>query len=234
MEACILGKKIGMTSLYDESGRLVPVTVVQADPCVVLQRKTVEKDGYSAVQIGGIAAALRPGAKQKDGKAAKGKLKRHGISKPQAGHCARAGKGYFKHLREFRVDADEKIEAGLELTVEQFSPGDLIAVHGTSKGKGFAGVVKRYHFHGADMTHGSMIHRKPQSGGATDPARVFKGSRRPGRMGDESVTIRSAKVYRVDSERRLLLVKGPVPGANGGLLSIRRLKAAPPAKEGEG
>ena len=237
MEACIIGKKIGMTSLYDGDGRLVPVTVVQADPCVVLQRKTVDRDGYSAVQIGGIKSPLRPGAKQKDGKKVKGDLKRHGLNRPEAGHCAKAGKGHFKHLKEFRVAASEEIELGHELTVDQFSAGDVLAVTGVSKGKGFAGVVKRYHFHGADMTHGSMIHRKPQSGGATDPARVFKGSGRPGHMGNEAVTIRSARVYRVDAERGLLLVKGALPGAKGGLLTIRRLKAAPAqpgADKGEG
>ncbi len=237
MEACIIGKKIGMTSLYDGDGRMVSVTVVQADPCVVLQRKTVDRDGYSAVQIGGIKSPLRPGARQKDGKKVKGGLKRHGLSKPEAGHCAKVGKDYFKHLKEFRVAESDEIEVGQELTVEQFSAGDVLAVQGISKGKGFAGVVKRYHYHGANMTHGSMIHRKPQSAGATDPARVFKGGGRPGHMGNETVTIRSAKVYRVDADRSLLLVKGALPGANGGLLTIRRLKAAaaqPGADKGEG
>jgi len=224
MEACIIGKKVGMTSLYDGSGKLVSVTVVQADPCVVVQRKSPDRDGYSAVQVGGIEARLRQPLK--GGKKPKQPLKRHGVNRPLAGHFANAGTENYKCLREFRVPAEEEISVGSALTVEQFAPGDLIAVTGTSKGKGFAGAVKRYHFHGADMTHGSMIHRKPQSGGATDPARTFKGVRRPGRMGGDRVTVRSTKVFRVDPERSLLLVTGPVPGANGGVLTIRRLKAA--------
>lgn len=223
MEACIIGKKIGMTSLYDGAGNLVPVTVVQADPCVVVQRKTVERDGYSAVQVGAFEARLRKGPKE--GKKPKSPLKRHGLNAPQAGHCAKAGTAPFSRLKEFRIGAEDAVEVGHELTVEQFSAGDTLAVTGISKGKGFAGGVKRHHFHGADMTHGSMIHRKPQSGGATDPAHVFKGSRRPGRMGGDQVTVRSTRVFRVDPERKLLLLKGAVPGANGDVVTIKRLKA---------
>lgn len=228
MEAIIIGKKVGMTSLYDEAGRLVPVTVVEAPPCVVIQRKTIATDGYSAVQVGAVAARLR--RPLKGGKKDKAPLKRHGLSMPAAGHFAKAGVGFYKHLREFRISADEGVEVGHELTVDQFGPGDLLAVTGTSKGKGFAGAVKRWHFHGGDMTHGSMIHRKPQSGGATDPARTFRGVKRPGHMGSERVTVRSAKIFRIDSDRSLLLVKGAVPGANGGLITVRRLRAA----KGEG
>lgn len=228
MDACIIGKKVGMTSLYDSEGRLVPVTVVQADPCVVVQRKTVDKDGYSAVQVGAFQGRLR--TVPKGGKKPKLPLKRHGLNRPQAQHFAKAGVEPMRTLREFRVPEDEEISVGAELKVDQFAEGDVLAVTGTSKGRGFAGAVKRWHFHGADMTHGSMVHRKPQSGGATDPARTFKGVRRPGQMGDETVTVRSAKVFRVDADRSLLLVKGAVPGANGGLLVIRRLKAA----KGEG
>ncbi|MEI6914175.1 MAG: 50S ribosomal protein L3, partial [Armatimonadota bacterium] len=218
MEACIIGKKIGMTSLYDGNGKLVPVTVVQADPCVVVQRKTVEKDGYSAVQLGAFEARLRK--QPKTGRKSKTPLKRHGLSLPEAGHFAKAGTANYKLLKEFRVPVEEAVEIGFELTVNQFGEGDLLAVTGVSKGKGFAGVVKRYHFHGGDMTHGSMIHRKPQSNGATGAAHVFKGVRRPGRMGGDTVTVRSARVFRVDSERGLLLVKGPVPGANGEVVTI--------------
>ncbi|MCC6485504.1 MAG: 50S ribosomal protein L3 [Armatimonadetes bacterium] len=228
MEACIIGKKIGMTSLYDASGNLVPVTVVKADPCVVVQRKTVGSDGYSAVQIGAFEARLRKAPQ--GSKKPKTALKRHGLNAPQAGHFVKAGTGFYKHLKEFRISVEDTVEVGHELTVEQFQPGDTLAVTGTSKGKGFAGVVKRYHFHGADMTHGSMIHRKPQSGGATDPAHVFKGSGRPGRMGGDQVTVRSTKVFRVDTERGLLLLKGAVPGANGEVVTIKRLRAG----KGEG
>lgn len=228
MEACIIGRKIGMTSLYDDTGRLVPVTVVRAEPNVVVRRKTKELDGYSAIQVGAEAARLRRAPKA--GKKDKAPLKRHGLSLPLAGQFVKAGVGFFKYLKEFRIPEGESYEPGQELTVEQFNLGDVLAVTATSKGRGFAGAVKRWHFHGGDMTHGSMIHRKPQSGGATDPARTFRGVKRPGRMGGDTVTIRSAKVFRVDSERSLLLIKGAVPGANGGLVTVRRLKAG----KGEG
>lgn len=212
-----------MTSLYDDAGRLVPLTVVSAEPCVVVQRKTTETDGYSAIQLGSQEARLRKPLK---GKKDKAPLKRHGLNMPEAGHFARAGVSAKSVLKEFRVPEDQELPVGSELTVEQFNPGDVLAVTGTSKGKGFAGVVKRWHFHGADMTHGSMIHRKPQSNGATDAARVFKGVKRPGRMGGDTVTIRSARVFSVDTERNLILIKGAVPGANGDLVTIKRLKPA--------
>jgi len=204
MLTAILGKKLGMTQIFDEAGRVVPVTVVQAGPCVVTQAKTVEKDGYSALQLG-----------FED-------VKESRVTKPLAGHFAAAKTSPKRHLREVRIEPGDALEVGQEVKVDVFSPGDIVSVTGISKGKGFAGAVKRWHFHGGDMTHGSMIHRKPQSGGATDAARTFKGVKRPGRMGGKRTTSRSVTVVKADVERNLLLIRGAAPGANGGLLFIRK------------
>ena len=203
----ILGRKLGMTQIFEESGKLVPVTVIEAGPCFVTQIKTPETDGYSGVQVAfeGIKAA-------KANKPRKGLFKKVGIE-PQ------------RKLREIPVSEVSDLEVGQQFKADVFSPGDMVKVTGVSKGKGFAGVVKRYHFHGGDMTHGSMIHRKPQSGGATDAARTFKGSRRPGHMGAKQITQRGLTVYRVDPERNLLLIKGAIPGANGGLVMVARQNA---------
>jgi len=200
----ILGKKLGMTQIFDERGTLVPVTVVEAGPCVITQVKTVEKDGYEGVQV------------------AFGDIKEKRVNKPLKGHFAKAGAAPKRHLHEFDAEDLSQVSVGQEIKADIFKAGDLVKVTGTSKGKGFAGAVKRYHFHGGDMTHGSMIHRKPQSGGATDAARTFKGVRRPGRMGNEQVTQRGLTIYRVDAFRNLLLIEGALPGANGGLVIIRR------------
>ena len=204
MVKAIIGKKIGMTQVFDEQGRRVTVTVVEAGPNVVLRKKTVAKDGYSAVQIGF------------------GKVKERRVIQPVKGQFAKAGVELARYLREIRVDEAEELAPGQAIKVDIFQPGDIIAVTGISKGKGFAGAVKRWHFHGGDMTHGSMIHRKPQSGGGTDAARTFKGVKRPGRMGGETVTQRGLRVERIDAERNLLLIRGAVPGANGGLLRVRK------------
>jgi large subunit ribosomal protein L3 len=200
----ILGKKLGMTQVFDESGQMVSVTVVEAGPCVVTQIKTIEKDGYEGVQI------------------AFGDVKENRVNKPAKGHFAKAEAAPKRYIREIPIDGLEDVALGQEIKADIFETGDLVKVTGTSKGKGFAGAVKRYHFHGADMTHGSMIHRKPQSGGATDAARTFKGVRRPGHMGAETVTQRGLTVYRVDPFRNLILIEGSVPGANGGLVLIAR------------
>ncbi|NLN79745.1 MAG: 50S ribosomal protein L3 [Armatimonadetes bacterium] len=200
----IIGKKLGMTQVFDESGMLVPVTVIEAGPCVVTQIKTLEKDGYEGVQI------------------AFGDVKENKVTKPVKGQFAKSESTPKRYIREVPVDDVAELKLGQEIRADLFEPGEHVKVTGTSKGKGFAGTVKRYHFHGADMTHGSMIHRKPQSGGATDAARTFKGVKRPGRMGNERVTQRGLIVYRVDAFRNLLLIKGSVPGANGGLLLIAR------------
>ncbi|MFB3779689.1 MAG: 50S ribosomal protein L3 [Bryobacteraceae bacterium] len=200
----IVGKKLGMTQVFDEAGRLVPVTVIEAGPCVVTQVKTVEKDGYEGVQV------------------AFGDVKEKRVNKPLKGHFAKNGVQPKRYLRELPVDGIEGIQPGQVIRADVFGIGDFVKVTGVSKGKGFAGAVKRWHFHGADMTHGSMIHRKPQSGGATDAARTFKGVKRPGRMGGDTVTQRGLMVHRVDPERNLILIKGAVPGANGGLVLIAR------------
>lgn len=200
----MLGKKLGMTQVFDERGNLVPVTVIEAGPCYVSQVKTVEKDGYNAVQL------------------SYGELKESKISKPLKGHFMKAGIPAKKYLREFSVDDINEVAFGQEVKADIFKVGEPVKVMGISKGKGFAGAVKRHHFHGADMTHGSMIHRKPQSNGATDAARVFKGARRPGQMGNKRVTQRGLTVYRVDPMRNLILVIGSVPGATGSLLMVSR------------
>ncbi|MFQ3548533.1 MAG: 50S ribosomal protein L3 [Armatimonadota bacterium] len=200
----ILGKKLGMTQVFDERGNLIPVTVIEAGPCYVSQIKTFETDGYEAVQL------------------AYGKIKEAKVNRPQKGHFKKSGTAPKKYLREFSVDDINEVTSGQEVKADIFKVGEPIKVTGISKGKGFAGAVKRHHFHGADMTHGSMIHRKPQSNGATDAARVFKGARRPGQMGNKRITQRGLTVYRVDPMRNLLLVIGSVPGATGSLVMVSR------------
>jgi large subunit ribosomal protein L3 len=204
MVNAILGKKLGMTQIYDDQGRVIPVSVIQAGPCVVTQTKTVEKDGYSAVQLG-----------FED-------IKENKINKPTAGRFSAAKVAPKRYVREVRVEPEDATEVGQEIKVDTFAAGDKIRVTGISKGKGFAGAVKRWHFHGGDMTHGSMIHRKPQSGGATDAARTFKGVKRPGRMGGKQITQRGLRIVRADLERNLLLIRGAVPGATGGLVLIKK------------
>lgn len=201
----ILGKKIGMTQIFDETGQAIPVSVIEAGPCVVTQVKTPEKDGYVAVQVG--FEEISP--------------KR--VNKPMKGHFKKANVPPMRYLREVPVDDVGALSVGTMIHVaDVFKPGDKVKVTGTSKGRGFQGVVKRHHFHGGPQSHGSMIHRKPQSSGATDAARTFKGVKKPGHMGAERVTQKGLTVVRVDAERNLLLVRGAVPGANGGLLIIAR------------
>ena len=195
-----------MTQLFEEDGRVTPVTVIQAGPCVVTQVKTQEKDGYSALQVG-----------FED-------VKDHRLNEPQRGHFRAHEVAPRRLLREIPLDSGDSLSEGDEFRADIFAAGDKVNVTGVSKGKGFAGVVKRYHFHGGDMTHGSMIHRKPQSGGATDAARTFRGTRKPGQMGNEQVSVRGLRIVRVDPEKNLLLIEGAVPGSDGGLLTIQRLK----------
>ncbi len=202
----ILGRKIGMTQVFDDRGEVIPVSVIEAGPCIVTQLKSVESDGYTAVQVG--FGEIRPRL----------------VNKPKTGHFEKAGVDPLRHLREIRTDEISEYKLGDAIKVDIFAPGMRVKVTGTSKGKGFAGVVKRFHFHGGDMTHGSMIHRKPQSGGATDAARTFKGTRKPGQMGNKQVSVRGLRIVRVDADKNILLIEGAVPGANGGLLTIQRLK----------
>jgi large subunit ribosomal protein L3 len=203
----IIGKKIGMTQVY---GSAIPVTVLQAGPCVVVQRKSKEKDGYSAVQLGLVEDR---------------KVKR--VTKAMKGHFDKASLPPCRVLREFRVDGGDEAKVGDKVSVEQFSPGDSIHVMGTSKGKGFQGVVKRHHFRGGAATHGSMFHRAPGSIGASAyPSRVLKGMRAGGHMGSDRVTARNLTVVRVDAEKNVLVVKGSVPGAGGSYVVIRKGSAA--------
>lgn len=201
----ILGTKVGMTHLFTEEGKMVPVTVIQAGPVYVTQIKTTDTDGYNAVQVG------------------YGEAKEKKLTFPKYGHLKKAGVNKnLKTLREFRLDDLGGLELGQEIKADIFSEGDKITVTGTSKGKGFQGGVKRYHFKGQHMTHGYMTHRRPLSNGATGPQRVFKGSRRPGRMGGDTVTQKGLKVVRVDAERNLILVDGSVAGPNGAFVVINK------------
>jgi len=202
----ILGTKVGMTNIFDDEGRRLTVTVIQAGPVFVTQLKTIEKDGYSSVQVGFGEQSVKH------------------VSFPKFGHLKKAGLTQnLRHLREFRVEKTDGFELGQEINADVFAEGDVVTVTGTSKGKGFAGGVKRYHFRGQHMTHGYMTHRRPLSSGATGPQRVFKGTRKPGRMGGETVTQKGLKVVKVDAERGLILVDGSIPGANGSLVTINKV-----------
>lgn len=200
----ILGRKLGMTQVWSEDDRLIPVTVIQAGPCVVTQVKTDKRDGYQAVQIGFE------------------NLKESKVNKPMAGHFAKGKVAPMRTLREVRVEDVSAHTPGQVLTVEMFAETKKVDVSGISKGKGFAGVMKRYNFKGGPGGHGSHFHRAPGSvGQASTPSRVFKGMKLPGHMGSEKVTVRNLEVIKIDSEQNLLIVKGAVPGAKGALLTIR-------------
>jgi large subunit ribosomal protein L3 len=206
----LLGKKIGMTSIFDESGHVIPCTVIEAGPCYVTQIKTKDRDGYEAVQLGFEAAKERL------------------VRRPQKGHFTKANVKPVRFVREFRGDGTPEVQPGQEIKVDSvFTKGDVVAVVGTSKGRGFQGVVKRHHFGGGSRTHGqSDRERAPGSIGASShPSRVFKGTRMAGRMGGEQVTVRNLKVVGIIADSNLLLVKGSVPGAINGYLEIRKLKA---------
>jgi large subunit ribosomal protein L3 len=211
----IIGRKVGMTQVYAEDGRAIPATVIQAGPCVVVQRKSKAKDGYEAVQVGLV----------EDRKVKK-------LIKPMKGHFDKAGLPPVKVLREFRVGDGEEAKVGDKLSVAQFSAGDTVHIVGTSKGKGFQGVVKRHHFRGGAATHGSMFHRAPGSiGSSAFPSRVLKGMRAAGHMGSDRVTQRNLTVVRVDAEKNILVVKGSVPGGSGGYVVIRKRAQAKGSKK---
>jgi large subunit ribosomal protein L3 len=206
----IIGRKVGMTQVFAEDGKAIPATVIVAGPCVVVQRRTEQKDGYSAVQLGLVEAR---------------KTKR--VSKAMQGHFAKAALPPCRVLRELRVEAGSETKGGDKISVDLFAPGDSVRITGVSKGKGFQGVIKRHHFRGGAATHGSMFHRAPGSIGASAyPSRVMKGMRAAGHMGAERVTVRNVKVVRVDAENNLLVVRGAVPGASGGYVVIRKQAAA--------
>jgi large subunit ribosomal protein L3 len=202
----LIGKKIGMSQQFDDAGNVVPVTVIQAGPCTVIQKKTAEKDGYAAVQLGFVEAR----AVRKPGK-------------PQVGHFKKAGVPVVKKLQEVGCSDPAAVKEGDQVLVDIFEIGETVHVVGTSKGKGFAGVVKRHHFAGGGAAHGSMFHRAPGSIGASSyPSRVVKGMRMGGHMGHERVTVRGLKVVATDKDKNLLVVKGAVPGAKGGYVLITK------------
>ncbi len=205
----ILGKKLGMTQIFNEQGALVPVTVIEAGPCTVVQKKTVETDNYNAVQLGF------------------GEKRERLFNKPQKGHFAKANVTPTRYLREFRVAENDDfadLNVGDVVKVDIFQEGEKVDVTGTSRGKGFQGVIKRHNFGRGPMSHGSRYHRRVGSLGAVDPARVFKGRKLPGRMGGKRTTIQGLEVVKVDLERNILLVKGSVPGAKGTLVIVKESK----------
>ena len=209
MSPGILGKKIGMTQIFRPDGQVVPVTLVKAGPCVVTQRKTPTTDGYDAVQLGLVEFA-----------------KAKNINKPKAGHLKKSGAEGVKFEREFRLGTgDSDLKPGDRVLVDEFKPMEKVDVIGVSKGRGFAGFVKRHHFRGGDNTHGSMFHRAPGSIGASSfPSRVFPGMKGAGHMGHARVTVRNLEVVEVDAEDNLLMVKGAIPGPNGSYVMVRRVK----------
>jgi large subunit ribosomal protein L3 len=203
----ILGTKLGMTQVFDENGKSIPVTVVKAGPCTVTQLKTVQTDGYTAIQVGYGAVAEKA------------------LSKPELGHLSKASASPVRHLREYRLSDVAQYQLGQEVKADIFEPGQLVDVHGVSIGRGFAGYQKRHNFRRGPMAHGSKNHRLPGSTGAgTTPGRVYPGKRMAGRMGNANVTIRHLTVVKIDAERDILLIKGAVPGKPGGLLSITPAK----------
>ena len=210
MSPGILGKKIGMTQVFRADGQVVPVTVVKAGPCIVTQRKTPASDGYDAVQLGFVEF-----------------IKKTSVNKPTMGHLKKSGADGVKFQREFRLEegSNGDLKPGDRVLADEFKPNEKVDVIGISKGRGFAGVVKRHHFRGSDATHGSMFHRAPGSIGASSfPSRVFPGMRMGGHMGTDRVTVRNLEIVEVDAEDNVILVKGAVPGPNGGYVMLRRSK----------
>ncbi|MFQ5351122.1 MAG: 50S ribosomal protein L3 [Thermoanaerobaculia bacterium] len=204
----ILGRKIGMTQIFSDAGEAVPVTVVQAGPCLVVQRKTVERDGYDAIQIGLVEA--RPPRK---------------VTQPMRGHFERGEVAPMRRLAEFKIAADEEMKPGDQLKASIFEVDEYVDVVGRGKGKGFQGVMRRHGFGGGRATHGSMFHRAPGSvGQASDPSRVFPGVRLPGQMGAKRITAKNLKVIKVDEEKNLLFLRGAVPGPNSGYIAIQAAK----------
>ena len=204
MKKGIIGKKIGMTQIFDEKGNVIPVTVIEAGPCVVAQKKTAEKDGYDAVQLG-----------FQD-------VKEKHLTKAEKGHFEKAGVTAKRHLKEFRLDDCSAINVGDVITADTFAAGDKVDVTGMTKGRGFTGCVKRWNHRILRMTHGTgPIHRQPGSMGVIDPARIFKNKKMPGQYGNEQVTVQNLKVVKIDAEKNLIAVKGAVPGAKDGILFIR-------------
>ena len=205
MKKAIIGKKVGMTQIFDEAGKVIPVTVIEAGPCVVVQKMTAEKEGYQAVQFGYEEVAERK------------------LTKPEQGHLAKAGVGMVKHLKEFRLEDDSKLEVGDVVKADVFAEGDKVDVTGTSKGHGYAGVVKRYGQARGRMTHGGgPVHRHAGSmGSSTDPSRIMPGKKQAGHMGVDQVTVQNLDIVKVDAELNLIAIRGAVPGPKGSLVFIK-------------
>ena len=205
MKKAIIGKKVGMTQIFDEAGKVVPVTVIEAGPCVVVQKKTVEKEGYAAVQLGYEDVAERK------------------LSKPEQGHLAKAGVGMKKHLKEFRLENAAELNVGDVITAEAFKEGDHIDVTGTSKGHGYQGAIKRFHAQRTPTSHGGgPVHRHAGSMGSTStPSRIFKGHIGAGHMGVEQVTVQNLDVVKVDPELNMIVVRGAIPGPKGGIVYLK-------------
>ena len=204
MKKGIIGKKIGMTQIFDEIGNVIPVTVIQAGPCAVTQKKTTETDGYNAVQLGF------------------GTAKEKHLTKAEMGHFNKAGTEYKRHLKEFRLDDISAINVGDVITADTFTVGEKVDVTGMTKGRGYTGCVKRWNHRILRMTHGTgPIHRQPGSMGVIDPARIFKNKKMPGQYGNEQVTVLNLKVVKIDAEKNLIAVKGAIPGAKDGIVFVR-------------
>ena len=204
MKKGIIGKKLGMTQIFDEKGNVIPVTLIEAGPCVVAQKKTVENDGYAAVQL------AYEDAKEKH------------LNKAELGHFKKAGVSPKKHLKEFRLDDVSACEAGSVVTVDTFAKGEKVDITGITKGRGYTGAIKRWNLHKLRMTHGvGPVHRQSGSMGVIDPARIFKNKKMAGQYGNEQVTIQNLCVVKIDAEKNLIAVKGAVPGAKGGIVFVR-------------
>ena len=217
MKKAIIGKKVGMTQIFDESGKVIPVTVIEAGPCVVVQKMTTEKEGYNAVQFGYE------------------EVSENKLSKPEQGHLKKAGVGAVKHLKEFRLEDTSKFEVGDVVKADVFAEGDKIDVTGTSKGKGYAGVVKRHGQGRTPMTHGGgPVHRHAGSmGSSTDPSRIFPGKKQAGHMGVDQVTVQNLDIVRVDAELNMIAIRGAVPGPKGSIVYIKSAVRTQPVKKGE-
>ncbi|WP_194191659.1 50S ribosomal protein L3 [Clostridium chrysemydis] len=204
MKKAILGKKVGMTQIFDENGKVVPVTVVEAGPCVVVQKKTVETDGYDAIQVG------------------YGDIREKLVNKPRKGQFNKAGVSLKRTLKELRLENASEFEVGQEIKADVFAAGDKVDVSGVSKGKGFQGTIKRHNAQRGPMSHGSKFHRAPGSmGAASDPSRTFKNKKLPGHMGAKNTTVENLEVVKVIAEKNLILIKGGIPGANRSTVVIR-------------
>ena len=218
MKKAIIGKKVGMTQIFDEMGKVIPVTVIEAGPCVVTQKKTVEKEGYSAVQLGYEEVTEKK------------------LSQPEAGHLKKAGVAMMKHLKEFKLENAAEMNVGDVVKADTFKEGEKVDVTGISKGHGFAGAVKRHGTHIQKMSHGGgPVHRHSGSmGSSTDPSRIFKGKNMPGHMGVEQVTVQNLDVVKVDAELNMIVIRGAIPGPKGGLVYVKSTAKAQPVKKGEG